>query len=187
MKIEIKNRWSNSVLFAHEAEENSLKITLLMALKARADLYGADLGGADLRGADLRGADLRGADLRGANLFGANLGGANLFGANLGGANLFGANLGGANLGGKKLSGDRPFFQLGPIGSRSDYLLAFTTDSGIQLKSGCFSGSIDEFEIALDAQHGNNGHAAEYRAALTLIRQHAAMWPADVKEDAVPA
>ena len=157
MKIEIKNRWSNSVLFAHEAEENSLKITLLMALKARADLYGADLGGADLRGADLRG------------------------------ANLFGANLGGANLGGKKLSGDRPFFQLGPIGSRSDYLLAFTTDSGIQLKSGCFSGSIDEFEIALDAQHGNNGHAAEYRAALTLIRQHAAMWPADVKEDAVPA
>jgi len=63
MQIEIKHRWNNSVLFAHDAEENSLKITLLMALKANANLSGANLSGADLRGADLRGANLRGAEL----------------------------------------------------------------------------------------------------------------------------
>lgn len=130
MKIAIKNRLDNSVLFSHEDEENTLKITLSMALKAR-----ADLGGADLRG--------------------------------------------------KKLSGKRPFFQLGPIGSRSDYLLAFTSNSGIQLKAGCFSGSIDEFELALDAEHDENEHATEYSAALVLIRQHVALWPATLESEEV--
>ena len=141
MKIEIKHRYNDSILFAHDCEENSLKITLQMALKASANLYGADLGGANLRG-----------------------------------ANLYGANLYGANLYGKKLIGDRPFLQLGPIGSRSDYLLSFIIDKGIHLKAGCFSGSIDEFESALDAEHGSNKHGDEYRAALVLIRKHAEIW-----------
>ena len=146
MKIEIKHRYNDSILFAHDCEENSLKITLQMALKASANLYGADLGGANLRGANLYGADLYGADLGGANLYG------------------------------KKLIGDRPFLQLGPIGSRSDYLLSFIIDKGIHLKAGCFSGSIDEFESALDAEHGSNKHGDEYRAALVLIRKHAEIW-----------
>ena len=146
MKIEIKHRHNNSVLFAHDCEENSLKITLQMALRASANLYGANLRGADL-------------------------GGANLYGANLGGANLYGA-----DLRGKKLIGDRPFLQLGPIGSRSDYLISFITDKGIHLKAGCFNGSIDEFESALDAKHGSNKHGDEYRAALVLIRKHAEIW-----------
>ena len=141
MKIEIKHRYNDSILFAHDCEENSLKITLQMALKASANLYGADLGGANLRG-----------------------------------ANLYGADLYGANLYGKKLIGDRPFLQLGPIGSRSDYLLSFIIDKGIHLKAGCFSGSIDEFESALDAEHGSNKHGDEYRAALVLIRKHAEIW-----------
>ena len=146
MKIEIKHRYNDSILFAHDCEENSLKITIKMALKASANLYGADLGGANLRGANLYGADLYGADLGGANLYG------------------------------KKLIGDRPFLQLGPIGSRSDYLLSFIIDKGIHLKAGCFSGSIDEFESALDAEHGSNKHGDEYRAALVLIRKHAEIW-----------
>jgi uncharacterized protein YjbI with pentapeptide repeats len=104
-KIEIKNRFSGSVLFTHEAEENTPRITLEMALKDDAKLRGADLRGADLGGADLGGADLRGADLGGANLGGADLGGANLRGANLGGANLGGADLRGADLGGADLGG----------------------------------------------------------------------------------
>ena len=136
-KIEIKHRYTGSVLFAHEAEENSLKITLAMALQAKANLYGADLGGANLGGADLRSADLYGE---------------------------------------KKLIGGRPFLQMGPIGSRSDYLLAFITDKGLHLKAGCFSGSVDEFESALDGEHGSNEHGQEYRAALVLIKKHAELW-----------
>ena len=107
-KIEIKSIWG-SVLFEYEKENNSVKETLIEAVKRGADLCGADLRGANLRGADLRGANLRGADLCSANLCSANLGDANLCGAYLRGAdlcgaylcsaNLCGANLGDANLG----------------------------------------------------------------------------------------
>jgi len=117
MKIEIKHRYINSVLFAHECEENSLKITLTMALKASANL-GEDT----------------------------------------------------------KLLGDRPFMQLGPIGSRSDYLLAFLTTKGVILKAGCFTGCVAEFEAKLGQEHVNNKHVTEYRAALVLVKAHAEIW-----------
>ena len=173
MLIEIKSRWNNSILFAHDCEDNSLAITLAMALKANADLRGADL-----RGADLYGADLYGADLRGANLGGADLGGADLYGAD-----LYGANLGGANLGERgKMVGKRPFFQLGPIGSRNDYLLSFITDRGLLIRAGCFFGSRDEFEAAIDETHGVSEHGQEYRAALALIDKHAELWTPAAEE-----
>ena len=91
LKIQIKNCWTGSVLFEYEKEDNTVKDTLIKAVKNGADLGGADLGGADLRGADLGGAYLRGANLRGANLRGADLRGANLRGADLRGADLRGA------------------------------------------------------------------------------------------------
>ena len=65
MLIEIKNRFNGSVLFSHDCEENSLKITLEMAINASADLISADLSSADLSSADLRYADLSSADLLG--------------------------------------------------------------------------------------------------------------------------
>jgi len=193
IKIEIKHRWSDTVLFAHDAADNTLAITLAMALKASAYLRGADLSGADLSGAYLRGADLRGANLsgaylrgaylRGADLSGADLSGADLSGAYLGGADLSGANLSGANLSeGIKLSGSRPFFQIGPIGSRNDCLQSYVTDCGIYLQAGCFFGTRDEFDLALDAEHGGNAHGQEYRAALALIDKHAELFPADAAQ-----
>ncbi len=124
---------------------------------------------ADLRGADLRGADLRGADL---------------YGANLRGADLYGADLRGANLGGKKLAGARPFIQIGPIGSRSDYLQAFVTDRGLMIRAGCFFDTRDQFELRIVETHGDNEHAQEYRAALALIDAHAKLWPADAVDAA---
>ena len=98
IKIKIKNRFTGSIIFEYSKENNTIKETLLEAIKIGADLGGADLGGADLGGANLRGANLGGADLGGANLGGANLGGADLGGANLEGAYLGGANLEGAYL-----------------------------------------------------------------------------------------
>ena len=81
-KIQIKTTLG-SLLFEFEKEDNSVKDTLIEAVKRGANLrganlVGANLGDADLVGADLRGADLVGADLRGANLVGANLGDADL-------------------------------------------------------------------------------------------------------------
>ena len=105
VKFEIKNRWTGSVLFEYEKENNTLKDTVEKAIEEGANLEGAYLEGAYLRGANLEGADLEGADLEGANLRGADLEGADLEGAYLRGANLRGANLEGANLEGANLEG----------------------------------------------------------------------------------
>ena len=102
----------------------------------------------------------------------ANLGGANLTGADLTDAYLIGANL----TGGEKLIGDRPVFMTGPIGSRCDYLIAYLTDKGVRLLAGCFFGDIDTFRNELELTHGDNDHAAEYRAALVMIEKHAEIW-----------
>ena len=163
-----------------------------------ADLSGADLSGADLRGAylscaDLSGADLSGAYLSGANLRDAYLGGADLRGAYLSGANLRDAYLRGADLSGADLScadlrdanlrdgvrliGDRPVVQVGPIGSRSDWLIAYLTDGGIRIDAGCQRQITREaFEARVSDTHGDNQHAREYRAALAYIDAHAAIW-----------
>jgi hypothetical protein len=76
MLIEIKNRFSGSVIFSHEQEGNTVKITLELALKSVAYLDGANLEGANLEDANLRGAYLARANLDGANLRGAYLDGA---------------------------------------------------------------------------------------------------------------
>ena len=104
---EIKNRWTDEVLFSFEIAEGMesgmiARHALEAAIAQGANLLDANLRGANLRGANLRGANLLDANLRGANLRGANLRGANLRGANLRGANLRGANLEDANLRGAK-------------------------------------------------------------------------------------
>ena len=75
MKIEIKTIYG-SLLFEFEKENNSVRDTVIEAVKNSAYLRGAYLRGADLRGAYLRGAYLTGAYLRGVDLTGAYLRGA---------------------------------------------------------------------------------------------------------------
>lgn len=62
IKIEIRNRWTGSVVFEYTKEGNTITETVLEAIRRGADLRDADLCGADLRGANLRDANLRGAD-----------------------------------------------------------------------------------------------------------------------------
>ena len=105
IKLQIKSRWSGSVLFEYEKEDNTIKDTLIEAVKSGADIRGADLSGADLSSADLRGAYLSSAYLRGADLSGADLSGADLSGADIRGAYLRGADLSSAYLRGADLRG----------------------------------------------------------------------------------
>ena len=150
MKIfEIKNRFNGSVLFSLETE--NFKMCVEAAVKSGANLYGANLRGANLRGANLHGADLYGANLRGANLHGADL-----------------------HRG--KLVGARPFFTIGPIGSRSGHLQAFLTDKGVMIRAGCFFDTRNQFELRVAETHGMNKHGTEYLAALALIDAHAELW-----------
>ena len=152
MNIEIKTWLTNKVLFALDCENNTVKLTLEAGVKVGAYLQGADLQGASLQGADFQGADLQGANLRGASVRDVSVKGAG------------------------KLIGDRPIVQIGPLGSRGAYLMAFLTDSGIRIRTGCFFGTLEKFEAAVEEEHGGNIHGVEYRAALTLIRVHAEIW-----------
>jgi len=105
IKLSIKNRFTGSVLFEYEKEDNTIKETLLEALKQGCDLQGAYLQGCDLQGAYLQGCDLRGAYLQGCNLQGCDLQGAYLQGCDLQGCDLQGAYLQGAYLRGCNLQG----------------------------------------------------------------------------------
>jgi uncharacterized protein YjbI with pentapeptide repeats len=96
MKFEIKNRFTGSIIFSLETE--TMKLCVLAAYKAKADLSGANLSRANLSRADLSRADLSGANLSWADLSWANLSRADLSGADLSGANLSGANLSWADL-----------------------------------------------------------------------------------------
>ena len=159
-KIEIKSIWG-SVLFEYEKENNSVKDTLVEAVKSGADLRGADLGGAYLRGADLYGADLGGAYLRGADLRGADLGGADLGGADLGGADL-------GDWGKIQYSSD--ILIVGAIGSRNGYTTIFHTDKGVFVQCGCFKGTLEEFEAKVKETHQGNKHERDYLALIEFVK-----------------
>ena len=105
IKIEIRNRWTGSVVFEYTKEGNTITETVLDAIRRGANLRDANLRDADLRDANLRDANLCDADLCDANLCGANLCGADLYGADLCDANLRDANLRDADLRGADLRG----------------------------------------------------------------------------------
>ena len=170
--IEIKHRHTCAVLYRAEAKK------LKEAVEAAVRSY-ADLSYADLRVADLSGADLGYANLRSANLRSANLSGADLRVADLSGADLISAKTVTADGDPLTLIGPRPIIQIGPIGSREDYLIAWMTDRGVYIRAGYFWGSLEAFWAAVTATHGANAHAREYRAAIALIECHAALWPAE--------
>ncbi len=89
MKIEIKHRYTNAVLYSTEVDDGDLapiRTAVLSAVNGDADLCGAYLCGAYLCGAYLSDANLCDANLCGAYLCGAYLSGADLGGADLGGA-----------------------------------------------------------------------------------------------------
>ena len=172
--IEIKNRWTGAVLYS--GEHADVKEAVEAAVKAGANLRGANLRGADLRDASLGGAYLGGANLRGADLRDASLGGASLGGAYLGGANLGGAKVG-AGDDEAALAGSRPIVQIGPIGSRNDWLLVFWCgDAGVRISTGCQQQITEEYFLERLAEaHGEgdqaNIHAQHYIEAMAFAKR----------------
>jgi uncharacterized protein YjbI with pentapeptide repeats len=105
LKIAINNRWTGSILFEYETENNSIKKTVEEWIRKQlsegasfANLTDANLTFANLTDANLTRANLTRANLTRANLTDANLTDANLTFANLTDANLTRANLTRANL-----------------------------------------------------------------------------------------
>ena len=159
--MQITNRLNGSILFEDQSPGMTQRELLEKAVSNGADLYGADLYGANLYGANLRGADLYGANLRGADLYGADLRDANLHGAKIEKGTLI---------------GNRSFFSIQNIGSRSDTLMLFITDNGAFVKTGCFFDTITKFKEAVEETHGDSVHAKEYEAAIVLLEMHVKLW-----------
>ena len=180
IKIEIRNRWTGSVVFEYTKEGNTITETVLEAIRRcanlcdanlcgadlrGADLYGADLYGADLYGADLcstdlRSTDLRDADLRCANLCDADLRGANLYGADLRSTDLRGANLRSTDLRGANLSD-----------AKGCYLSCPTEGSFIGWKKA--SGHIVKLRIPEDARRSSaTGHKCRCDKAYVMEIQN---------------
>ena len=190
IKIEIRNRWTGSVVFEYTKEGNTITETVLDAIRRGADLRDADLRGSNLRCANLCDANLRcanlcdanlcdadlcdanlcGADLRGANLYDANLCDADLRGANLRGADLRGAKLYGADLRGAKLYGaDLRGTNL--RGAKGCYLSCPTEGSFIGWKKA--SGHIVKLRIPEDARRSSaTGHKCRCDKAYVMEIQN---------------
>ena len=102
-------------------------------------------------------------------------------GANLRDANLRGAYLDGAKVGAgddeAALAGSRPIVQIGPIGSRSDWLLVFWCgDAGVRISVGCQQQITEAYFLARLAEaHGEgeqaNIHAQHYIEALAFAKR----------------
>ena len=178
IKIEIKSWYDGKILFSHEAKDNTIKLTVEAAVKAKVSLAYANLRSAVLSSADLSYAVLSSADLRSAVLSSADLSYAVLSYAVLSYAVLSYATL----VNGEKISKcERPVFAIGGIGSWARILTAFHTDKGIRLSTGCFFGSVEQFKEKLKATHADNVHAEEYLAALAMIELHFKLWVANKK------
>lgn len=76
------------MLFSHECENNTIKITLELAVKLKVDLSYANLQDANLKDANLDGANFTGANFTRANLEYSNFTRANLKDANLQDTNI---------------------------------------------------------------------------------------------------
>lgn len=83
MKIEIKNQWNGDVIYSHECENNSMRITLLKAISEEVDVSNSNLRGCNLSDCDLRYTDFRSCDMSGVNFTRSDLRYCDLSSANL--------------------------------------------------------------------------------------------------------
>ncbi len=173
------------------------------AITDNVNLRGAHLAEMNLQGVDFSSVDLLEAnfscsDLRGALFVGANCGIVDFSYANLSEANFSNANAESAifdeatleNLitidtcflratvkGAAELIGNRPIFQVGPLGVKGDYLVSLITNKGLRLKTKTFDGDFFEYEKRINAnlKEGTTLYS-EYQAAFSLIKSHEQTW-----------
>jgi hypothetical protein len=66
---------------------------------------------------------------------------------------------------------------IGPIGSRDDYLTFYrTADGDGEVFTGCFSGTLAQFEAAVKETHAGTAFEAEYLALVQLMRIREQSW-----------
>lgn len=102
--------------------------------------------------------------------------------ANLTGANLTRAYLTRANLDGKEALN---IIQLAGIGSERRSTVAIILEDEIAIQCGCFTGSLDDFRLAIEETHkSNERYLTEYRAAIRWIESCATACRGERKQSA---
>ena len=77
--------------------------------------------------------------------------------------------------------GNAEVLWLSHIGSENGTLTLCRSKDGPWVCRGCWSGTLDEFEIAVKERHGENQYGQEYAAVIGLLRLRANSW-SEVKE-----
>ena len=73
--------------------------------------------------------------------------------------------------GNAKVFNTRHFFVQGPIGSRDGYVTFYRTkDDTVEVRCGCFSGSLQEFVNQVEETHGGSRYEKEYKLAAELAK-----------------
>ncbi len=94
-----------------------------------------------------------------------------------------GASVGeGASVGAKRLI--LRSIQVGPIGSRNAMLYASTDGDSIEVSTGCFLGSLEQFQEAVNQTHGQNQYGNAYNSAIQVICAWFAATVSELKENA---
>ena len=73
--------------------------------------------------------------------------------------------------GNAKVFNTRHFFVQGPIGSRDGYVTFYRTkDDTVEVRCGCFSGSLQKFVDRVEETHGGSRYEKEYKLAAELAK-----------------
>ena len=65
----------------------------------------------------------------------------------------------------------RHFFVQGPIGSRNGFITFYRTkDNTVEVRCGCFSGSLQKFVNQVEETHGGSRYEKEYKLAAELAK-----------------
>ena len=71
------------------------------------------------------------------------------------------------------IENNNDFLCIGQIGSRDDYTTFYLDqDKNIHVSCGCFNGTIDKFEKAVEKTHGDNEYGKQYSLAIEFTRKH---------------
>lgn len=70
-----------------------------------------------------------------------------------------------------KVFNTRHFFVQGPIGSRNGFITFYRTkDNTVEVRCGCFSGSLQKFVDRVEETHGGSRYEKEYKLAAELAK-----------------
>lgn len=186
--IEIRHGNNHRVIFEHKVPHNTMKKTVEFAVRNKVNLVGASFINEKLDNVDFSEVDLTDVSFINCSLIRADFSKALLIdvsfeGSTLGGAYFHGAAMSdtmfkGAKFGRLTVTGNRPFIQIGPIGSRGDRLLCFNMNKGIYVSTGCFFGSLKEFEAAVRKRDFHPNHCDDYLETIDYVRNHFNRWNA---------